>query len=151
MHEAANGFKDYYHRQRRHFGAACRGDTPDEAFPVLPTLPEVASQVQPNRWITSYDGRIYRRRVNSHGVIQIDKHTYYVGGEYAKQSVWVVLDAPKRQFHIYQDRHLVKTVMMQGLHPEQARLSDYVRWMQEEARSIERARQLMWRQRGEMA
>ena len=151
LEEVASQFKAYYHRQRRHFGAACQGETPDQAFPVLPSLPEVPQTVQPNAWLTHYHRRFYRRRVSSGGVIQIDKSIYYVGPQYAKRQVWAMLDANARQFHIIEDGKILTSLPIQGLQAEEATLSSYIRTMQDEARSIARYRQMKWQQVGEIA
>jgi hypothetical protein len=151
LEDVASQFKDYYHRQRRHFGRACGGKTPDQAFPELPTLPEIPQTVQPNSWLQHYHRRFYRRRVNSHGSIQIDKSTYYVGSQYAKRPIWVMLDAEVRRFYVIEDGQVLKSLPIQSLMAEESKLSDYVEALRSEARSIERWRQMRWGQVGEIA
>jgi len=67
--ELLPGFLTYYHSERPHQGQACNNRTPDEAFPSLPDCPVVPEWVQPDAWVTTIDGRVYQRRVNSNGVI----------------------------------------------------------------------------------
>jgi hypothetical protein len=46
--EAYENFPHYYNSQRPHQGRACRNRPPDEAFPVLPALPQLPETVQPD-------------------------------------------------------------------------------------------------------
>ena len=58
VYEVLAAFPDYHNTQRIHLGRACAGRTPDEAFPELPELPTLPETVQPNAWLTAYDGRV---------------------------------------------------------------------------------------------
>ena len=138
-------FLFYHNADRVHFGQACNGKTPNEAFPRLPSLPQVPDEVDPDAWLKADDKRVFRRRITSNGTIQIDKHTYSVDHTRAKTNVLVYLDAENRQFHVLQDGALLRTLDMKGLHgPEPMTFQEYIVQMKAEARSIEIHRWFMW-------
>jgi hypothetical protein len=109
-------FPDYHNLQRPHQGRACQNRTPDEAFPTLPLLPQVPQQVNPDAWLQAEHGRVYRRRVNSTGSIQVDCHIYFVGSQLAQQPVLVHLDAQRQCFWVTCQGKVVKQLPIQGLY-----------------------------------
>ncbi len=143
------GFEFYHNKDRVHFGRACRGQIPDEAFPNLPELPRVPERVDPDDWIWTEDQRTYRRRITSNGSFQVDKHTYYVGRDYAKTNVLVYLDAKRKQFNVILDDEVIATLPMQGLQNGEMDFQSYLAVALEEARSIEMHRLLSWFRVGE--
>jgi hypothetical protein len=78
-------FPFYYNDERPHQGRTCKNESPSTAFPTLPALPCVPQSVAPDHWLEAYRKRIYRRCVNCNGAIQIDRRTYSIGSQYAKQ------------------------------------------------------------------
>lgn len=151
-HEALESFPHYYHSERIHQGQACQNKTPDEAFPNLPPLPSIPEQIDPDAWLNLSHGRVYRRRISSNGTIQIDKFTYYVDKNYAKQSVLVHLDAQKKTFSVENGSEIIKVLDIKGLHGEKLiDLQSYIRQMKEEARSTEMHRLMMWYKIGDAA
>lgn len=143
--DALESFPYYYHAQRRHQGRACKGKTPDEAFPSLPATRVLPELVNTNHWIESEHGRIYRRRVNSNGMIQIDKHQYYIGTEHARVQILVHMDAHKQVFHFEDGKTHFQTQPIQGLRKETMMdLQSYLILMKAEARSAEMHRFIMW-------
>jgi transposase InsO family protein len=150
-HDVLDSFKPYYHEERVHFGRACNGQTPSEAFSSLPSLPYPPERVKPNIWLEAEHGRVFRQRINSNGMIQVDKHRYYVDAKRKKQRVLVHLDAEHRRFVVTHGDDIIKRLPIADLHPDTMSFSDYLRIMKTEARSIDRHRQLMWRQTGEIA
>ncbi len=149
-HALLEPFVVYHNTARPRQGDACQNQIPDEAFPTLPTLRKLPARVQPNTWLTAEQGRVYRRRINASGAIQVDKHSYYIGEALAGVSVLVHLDAPTATFHITRDGHLLKRLPMKGIHPLELDLFEYLRLAQAEARSIEQFRHAHWEQTGEM-
>ena len=150
--EALDLFKHFYHEERPHQGRACGGQTPNEAFPSLPTLPHVPDEVQPNAWLEHDHGRVFRRNVNSRGFIQVDKERYYVGKQHAKKRVLVHLDAPKQRFSINDGERVIAELEIKGLSDQQTvSFSAYLKQMKREARSVEYHRFMMWHQRGDDA
>lgn len=148
--ELLDGFLFYFNADRPHQGRACNNRTPDEAFPSLPALPHVPELIDPDAWLKPYHGRIFRRRVSSNGMIQIDKHRYYIGGDYAGLYVSVHLDAENNTFHVTYEKELLTVCDIQGLRHEMMDFQSYLIWMMHEARSIERHRYFMWHRAGNL-
>jgi hypothetical protein len=143
-------FIPYHNKQRPHQGRACGNRIPDEVFPVLPTLPSLPAVVHPNRWLEVQQGRIFRRRVNANGAIQVDRFSYYVGRQHAGTSVLVHLDGVKARLIITQNGKLLTIVDLKGIHPDLLALNDYLDLIKAEARSIEYFRHIHWEQPGDM-
>lgn len=144
-HEALESFPHYYHAERPHQGRACKGKTPDKAFPRLPATRVLPDFVNPHLWLEHEHARIYRRRVNSNGTIQIDKHQYYIGTEHARVQILVHLDAHERVFHFEDGKQRFKSQPIKGLHEEAVLdLQTYLIVMKAEARSAEMHRFMMW-------
>ena len=142
-HEALEAFPHYHNAERVHFGRACNGRTPDEAFP--------AAEVHPNAWLESQHGRMFRRRIRANGTIQVDKHVYYVDKNLEKQFVLTHLDAKKRCLYITLDgMQIGKPLPLQDLHDEKMSRSDYLKILQKEAMSIANYREMMWQKSGEV-
>lgn len=149
--ELLDGFKFYHNADRPHQGQACNNMTPDEVFSELPALPYPAEQVTPDAWLKPYHGRVYRRRVSSDGMIQVDKYRYYVGRNFAGLRVLVHLDATNKSFHITHGDQILRVHDIKGLHQETIDLQTYLLMMQQEARSIERHRRMLWQREGDIA
>lgn len=151
-HEALATFPQYHNSERIHIGRACRGQTPDEAFPNLPTLPELPQTIETNRWLQIEHGRVFRRRIRSNGTIQVDKYTYYIDRNLAKRPVLVHLDGNNCSFRLTLDgKPHPKILTVKNLHPDKMDLQDYLKALQEEAMSIARYRHRMWMQSNEVA
>lgn len=151
-YEALEAFPQYHNHQRIHMGRACKGRTPDEAFPQLPRLPELPEQVNPSDWLKVQHGRVFRRRIRSNGSIQIDKHLYYVDEKLAGQAILLHLDAQQRCLHIsLNGKRLAKVLPLKGLHDGPLDLQDYLGVLREEAISIAQYRAMLWMQSGEAA
>jgi transposase InsO family protein len=148
--ELLDGFKSYFNTERPHQGRACGNLPPDEAFPSLPALPHIPETLNPNAWLRPYHGRIFRRRVSSSGMIQIDKHRYYIGIDYARLYVHVHLDADNKTFHITYENEVLIVCDIQGLHYDEMDFQSYLFVMTREARSIERHRYFMWHRVGDV-
>jgi hypothetical protein len=147
--ELLEQFPHYYNDERPHQGKACGNRPPSVAFPNLPLLRQLPEAVDPDRWLTTVNARIYRRRVNSDGTIQIDRHTYAIGSRYAKQQVLVHLDAHLQRFRITLEGRLIKMLPIQGLYGNTLRFWDYFKLIQAEARTIELHHLMLWERRGE--
>jgi hypothetical protein len=144
-------FIGYHNRLRPHQGDACHNRIPAEAFPVLPVLPRLPERVTPDAWLQAEHGRVYRRHVNSGGSIQVDRHPYYVGYDFAGATVLVQLDAPSRLFQITCNGRLLKSLPIKGLHPGPMELLTYLEILKTEARSIEYYRITHWHQPGDLS
>lgn len=152
VYEALNAFPHYHNAQRRHFGRACAGKTPDEAFPQLPILPALPDGVNPNRWCEVEHGRTFRRRIRANGTIQVDKHVYYIDEKLARQSALVHLNGYHKRFLITVNGKLLpKPLAIKDILPDQLDLQAYLKVLQEEARSIADYRRMVWMKTGEAA
>ena len=149
LHEIVSDFPHYHNAERLHQGRACANRTPDEAFPVLPRLPDLPDQVNTHHWMSAEHERVYQRRVNSSGMIQIDQHRYYIDHKLAKQGVLLQMDAEKRVFHVTHEGKTVKELPIRGLLPETMDFQAYLRVMKEEAGQIARYRQMQWEKVGD--
>lgn len=142
-------FMLYHNQQRPHQGRACQNRIPDEVFPVLPILPSLPTVVHPNRWLEVQHRRIFRRRVNAAGAIQVDRFSYYVGKLYAGTVVLVHLDGQKARLLVTQSGNLLTVLPLKGIHAESLPLVEYLDLMKAEARSIEYFHHLHWEQTGD--
>ncbi len=129
---------------------SCINEIPDIAFPNIPTLPNLPQVVQPNSWMQAEHRRIYRRRVNANGSIQVDTHIYYVGQDYTGLSVLAQLDAEKAHLLVIGDGKLLKVFPLMGLYPSEMPFADYLEHIKAEACFIEQYRRLHWEQTGEL-
>lgn len=151
-YEALAAFPQYHNSERIHMGRACGGRTPDEAFPNLPTLPQLPQRVEPNHWLKVEHGRVFRRRIRSNGTIQVDKHIYYINRKLSKRPVLVHLDGTNRCLRITIDgKPHPKPLDLKDLHPDEMDLQDYLKILQEEAMSIAHYRHMRWMQSGDAA
>jgi hypothetical protein len=139
----------YYNTQRPHQGHACANEIPDLAFPNLPTLPAMPQAVQPNAWLSAEHRRLYRRRVNSSGMIQVDTHRYSVGEDYAGLPVLAQVDAEHAHLLVIGSGTVLKVFPLLGLLPNQMPFVDYFERIKTEAHFIEQYRRLHWEQTGE--
>mgnify|MGYP000111984197 CR=1 FL=1 len=143
--EALESFPEYYHTKRRHQGRACKGKTPDQAFPTLPPTRTVPEVINTHRWLQHEHARIYRRRINSNGMVQIDKHQYYIGTQHSRVQVLVHMNAHEKIFHFEDGKRELLTHPIQGLQDEMVMdFQSYLIVMKLEARSAERHRFNMW-------
>lgn len=151
VYDVLPDFIFYHNAERVHFGRACQGKTPDQAFPELPALPHLPETVHPDAWLQAYHGRVFRRRVSSNGTIQIDKYTYYVDKGLAKQRVLVHLDAEQQAFLMSCAEKIVKQLDIKGVITEELDFGTYLIVMKQEARSIDWPLQTTWRKTGDFA
>lgn len=148
-YEVLERFPDYYNRQRPHQGRACQNRPPDEAFSALPPLPRLPDTVNPDAWLRHEHGRVYRRRVNSAGTVQVDRHTYFVSSQLAGQPVLVHLDAERQCFWVTHNQQMVKQLPIQGRYERTMAFGQYLRAMQAEARTIEQQHHRLWERTGD--
>ena len=140
-------FVRYHNSERPHQGQACQNRIPDEVFPSLPACAVLPDRVRTDAWVLSIHERVYRRRVNRSGAIQVDRYSYYVTEAWAKNQVLVHVDAFKEVFHIHCEGQEVKTVPMKGLVTEEMDFARYLDLMKREARTLEVHRALTWNNR----
>lgn len=141
-------FPAYYNETRPNQGRACDNQPPAVAFPQLPTLSSVPGTVDPDRWLSAIHQRVYHRWVNSNGTVQVDRHVYRIGTEYAKQRVLLHVDAQQRIFRAILDGRIVKELPIQGLLGDRLDVDVYLTVLRAEARTIAAHHRLLWEQRG---
>ncbi|MBK8023424.1 MAG: transposase [Chloroflexi bacterium] len=137
--EAADKLDDYrqfYNHRRANQSSACGNRPPYEAFPELPTLPQVPETVDPDAWLTHYHGRVFKRRVGLNGTISVGNHDYYVDYLLKGEPVGVLLEAAAHQFAILHKQAVVQRLDIQGLVGHPMLFGDYLRLMLAEARTL---------------
>jgi len=130
-------YRHFYNTSRANQALSCQNRPPYEAFPHLPPLPQLPERVDPEGWLKSYHGRLFRRRVAANVVVDVDKYSYSVGTPYAGQLVTLRLEAQQRLFQVLHRGHVVKTLPLKGLLDEELPFQTYLAVMVKEARSIQ--------------
>lgn len=138
-------YPTFYNHERPNQSLACGNRPPYVAFPQLPPLPPVPEQVDPDHWLRHCHGTIFRRMVSSTGSVKVDKDTYYVGQQYARERVVLYVDAQEQAFRVLHHNACLKLLSIKGLKKAMMSFQHFIRVMAEEARSMERAYQLKQR------
>jgi hypothetical protein len=118
-----------------HQGRACGNRPPCVAFPVLPTLPALPEQVDPEAWLAHVHGQAFPRRVQPNGTVEVDRRPYYIQQALAGQPVVLVVNAPERRFDVLRGQTVIKAVAIKGLVGHALPLEAYADQMRAEARS----------------
>jgi len=71
-------FRHHYNFERPNQAITCENQPPRLAFAHLPTLPPLPDTVDPDSWLNSINGKVYKRRVDAAGTVKMDKHRYYI-------------------------------------------------------------------------
>lgn len=137
-------FQRFYNEERPHQGLSCRNQPPRTAFPVLPTLPAVPPDVDPDQWLRVLDGRGYTRRVNAHGCVVVANRDYYIRQTLRGQYVLLQIDATHQEFVVYQQNQVIKRVPIKGLVGQRLAFTHWIKHLSQEARRDERRR---WHER----
>lgn len=132
----------HYNQERPHQGRSCRNQPPQKAHPILSARPALPAQVDPDRWVSALDGRLYARRVKSDGRVLVDGIAYYVKRELAGQQIILRIKAATRVFEVLLGEQKIKELPIKGLIGEPMALDDYIELMSQRARSEERQRRL---------
>ena len=127
-----------YNHYRPHQSKVCGNRPPYEAFPQLPSLPTIPHTIDPEHWLLSYHNRLFKRRVNSTGRVQIDKDRYYIGRDLAGRYIVCKLDAHRRAFEAMLNNTIIKTIPIKGLHGEPLEFGLYLELMLQEAEAERR-------------
>ncbi|MBK8023033.1 MAG: hypothetical protein IPK19_16815 [Chloroflexi bacterium] len=131
------GYLSFYNHDRANQSLACGNRPPYEAFPLLPILPLVPEQIDPDAWLTPYHRRLFRRRVGRSGMISLGRHDYYVGYAHAGTRVGVLLDAERKVFTVLQRGTVLCEKEIQGLVGHSLAFQPYLQHMLEQARTTE--------------
>jgi hypothetical protein len=123
---------DYnYHRPNQ--ARSCGNRPPRLAFPDLPTLPAVPELIDPDRWLELVDGELFNRRVNTAGMVQVDKHKYYIGRAYHGRTVVLQVDAANIQFKVELANKPLKTISIKGLEHRLMPFAEYLEFICKQA------------------
>ena len=135
VREVTEAFMMHYNTERPHQGRSCGNTPPRVAFPTLPALPPVPSQVDPDRWIQSIDGQAFARSVRADGSVTVDDLRYYVSHQLAGQRINLVVRAPDNVFDLLHGATRIKRLPIKGLFGKLLPFEEYVALMRQEARS----------------
>lgn len=127
-----------YNHLRPHQAKVCGNRPPYTAFPQLPPLPPIPDRVDPNRWLLRYHNRLFKRRVNSAGRVQIDKQGYYIRRDLAGRYVVCRLDAHERLFEVLLDNRPIKKMPIKGLYTGEVEFGEYLELAVQEAKAERR-------------
>ncbi len=133
--EATENFLHHYNEERPNQARSCGNQPPRVACPSFPTVPAVAETIDPDRWLERVNGQTFVRKVQSNASVTINHEQYYVPRELVGQQVTCFINAPEKQFEIWQAGSRVKSVPIKGLHGKIQPFEEYVSLMKEEARS----------------
>lgn len=98
-------FMQHSNQERAHQGRSCGHRPPRIAHPVLPPLPSLPKQVDPDGWLASVDG---------HGCVRVDLQTYSSNQQLSGRQVVLVVNAQSRTFTVFLGNHLIKQVPSKG-------------------------------------
>jgi hypothetical protein len=136
--EVLERFRYTYNHERPNQAVTCGNLPPYQAFPALPALPLPPDVVDPDRWVDAVHNACFKRRVNANGVVQVDKHHYYVKRALKGRYVVLRVDATERQFVVELDGQPIKRIPIKGLQGEVLPFQAYLSLMQQEALSERR-------------
>jgi hypothetical protein len=95
----------------------------------------VPETIDPDRWLEQLNGQAFVRKVQSDASLTINHERYYVPRELAGQQVTCFINAPEKQFDIWQAGSRIKSVPIKGLFGRTMPFEEYVELMKQEARS----------------
>lgn len=103
-------YRQHYNTERPHQSPRCRNRPPDVAFPEVPARSSLPDMVDPDGWITAWDGRMYVRKVGRNGSVKLDDEQYWPGKAYAGQYVLLQIEAATRSFVIEDATKVIRSV-----------------------------------------
>ena len=123
----------HYNFQRPNQARSCGNQPPRLAFDHLPQLPALPVLVDPDRWLKTIDGHLFKRPVNYAGSVKVDKYPYYIGR--AQRGCYVVLkvDAAQQQFEVELAGQLIKTIPIKGLQKQMMPFERYLDFICQQA------------------
>jgi hypothetical protein len=96
---------------------------------MLPTLPALPGQVDPDAWLAALDQKMDLRHVGHDGCVNLDLSTYSIGPQMAKRTVLLQVEAQRRQFAVWHENQVVKRLPIKGLIGQPMALDDYLRYI----------------------
>lgn len=114
VQEATERFLSHSNAQRRNQARSCGNQPPQIASPTYPPLPAVPQTIDPDRWLEHVSGQAFVRKVQSDASLTINLERYYVPRGLTGQQVACFINAPEKQFDIWQAGSRVKSVPIKG-------------------------------------
>ena len=129
VREVTAQFLVHYNEERPHQGRSCGNQPPRKAFPVLPRLPALPHQVNPDAWLDTLQGQAFARRVGADGCVTVDHEPYYIRQALAGQQVVLFVNAAERAFDVWLGSEGVKRIPIKGLQGAEMPLDQYITLM----------------------
>lgn len=123
----------HYNYQRPNQARSCANQPPRLAFPDLPDLPPPAEIIDPDRWLQTIDGKLFKRRVSKAGTIMVDKQRYYIGRPHHGRLVLLRVDASHKQFVVELLGQSLKTLPIKGLYHASLSFAAYLDFICQQA------------------
>jgi hypothetical protein len=82
-------------------------------------------------------------------MMQVDRHAYYVGRDFAKQAVAVLVDVSEREFVVMDGQRVLKKLPIQGLYQREMDFLEYFTLLQQEAHYVDWHYQSLWQRPAE--
>lgn len=123
----------HYNYQRPNQALSCGNQPPRQAFPHLPTLSALPEMMDPDRWLETIEGALFKRRVSKAGTVKVDNHRYYIGRAYHGRLVVLRVDALNKQFVVELNSEPIKTLPIKGLYHGQMSFTAYLDFICEQA------------------
>jgi transposase InsO family protein len=135
VQEATESFLHHYNEERPNQARSCGNQPPQVACPTFPPLPAIPQTIDPDRWLERVSGQAFVRKVQAGASLTINHERYYVPRELAGHQVACFINAPEKQFEIWQAGLRIKSVPIKGLSGRTVPFDEYVERMKQEARS----------------
>jgi Integrase core domain len=133
--ETTESFLHHYNDERPNQARSCGNQPPRVACPTFPLLPAVPETIDPDRWLERVNGQAFVRKVQSDASLTINHERYYVPRELAGQQITCLINAPEKQFDMWQAGSRIKSVPIKGLYGKTMPFDEYIELMKQEARS----------------
>ena len=135
VQEATESFLHHYNEERPNQARSCGNQPPQVAYPTFAQLPAVPQTIDPDRWLERVNGQAFVRKVQADASLTINHERYYVPRDLAGQLVTCFINAPEKQFDIWQAGSRVTSLPIKGLSSRTMPFEEYVELMKQEARS----------------
>jgi transposase InsO family protein len=132
---ATAAFVRHYKVERPHQGLACGHRPPLTAFPHLAALPPLPATVNPDGWLSQFDGVHLERKVDRHGMISLDLKRYYVSARLVGHHVVLHLDAKLRCVQVLHAQQVIKSLPLRGLVGQRLSFAQFLTHMLRQARA----------------
>ena len=119
VREVTARYQQHYNTERPHQGVICRNRPPlvalAEGAAPLAVRPPLPTVVDPDRWLKTYDGRRFTRKVARDTHISVDDERYYITQALVGKYVTLRVDARAGEFVVEAEDQEVKRLPIKGL------------------------------------